>query len=100
MEELSLEDIKQHIGIVDYDGDDDYLLSLIDASKNVVEGMLGYSFKTYYNSYGEVLPIFIHSQRMIIAGMYRDREPSSSLNLKENPFGLNAYLSPYSNLFF
>ena len=100
MNELTLQEVKQHLGVEEFDGDDPYILSLMAASKNVVEGQLGYSFEQYYSSYGEVLPIFLHAQKLVIASMYRDREVTTSLNLRENPFGLSAFLSPYINLFF
>jgi hypothetical protein len=81
---LTLEDIKKQL-VIEHDEDNDYLMDLAKSAEDGMRGFLGRESLEEITDENGKLPAGIHQAlRMLVAGMYAQREPTVSYAQYEN----------------
>lgn len=93
---VDLADIKKHLN-VDFDEDDNLILSMIEAAVASVEKSIGAPLSDFTAQNG--LPADLkHVIRIMTAKLYEYREGNAHGKVQEVPFTLAHLLAPYINL--
>lgn len=94
---ISLEQAKAHLNIVDYDGDDEYILGLISVAEQAVRVHLNEDYETLAEKNGGCLPAPIEQAILLMIGnLYQNREPLGTKNV-ELPLAYTYLIRLYQN---
>lgn len=94
---VTVEEMKKHLN-VDYDEDDAYLQSLIDAAEAGVERFIQRPFAEVLAEDGSLPADLKHAVRLMAGGLYANREPAAFTQSAEVPYTLGFLLVPYRKL--
>lgn len=98
MEYLTLDEIKKHLNIDPWFTDDDeYLMTLEEASRAAVENHLDLTYQDLEYDYGVVPRSVLQAQLLMIGNLYNNREANSILTVKEVPLAYQYLLQQFKN---
>jgi uncharacterized phage protein (predicted DNA packaging) len=92
----ALTDIKEHLNLPsDYNGDDEYLTSLLVTALFAVANHLNMNNDDMWEDWDKIPPPIFHALRLMIGNLYNNREAVSETKLYELPKSYDYLLSPY-----
>lgn len=91
---ITLDEIKKQARI-DGDYEDDLLAMYGESAEQTVLNLLGRSFESLVEEFGEVPAPIHHACLMLTAHNYTHREPASPQNLYSVPYTIDALIKPY-----
>ena len=95
---ISLEQAKAHLNIVDFDGDDEYILGLIAAAEQAVRVHVNEDFDTLAEANGGCLPAPLEQAMLIAIGTWYQRREALG-NSAELPLSMRYLIDLYRNYY-
>ncbi|WP_106831161.1 head-tail connector protein [Parabacteroides pacaensis] len=90
---VTVEDLKQHLNI-DYEGEEGYLVSLIETAEVSVETYIR-SPLTEYEKDGKLNPMLVHAIKIFAGNLYANREAVAFVEPRAIPYTLDYLLQPF-----
>lgn len=91
---VTVEELKQHLNI-DYEGEDNHLLSLIETAQVSVETAIQRPLTDRLTQYGELNPMLKHAIKILAGGFYANREPVAYAQPKPIPYTIDYLIKPH-----
>lgn len=95
---LPLELVKQHCSVDEwYDGDDFYLMHLIEVVQTSVEKHIDQKLETLEDENGDIPAPLTHAMLLLCGQYYNDRESVTHSNAVQVPLSFNYLIDLYRN---
>lgn len=90
---VTVEELKQHLN-VDYDGEEEYLITLLETAVVSVETYIRQPLDVFVKG-GKLNPMLLHAIKILAGNFYANREPVAFAQPKPIPYTLEFLLQPF-----
>lgn len=91
---VTVDELKQHLNI-DYEGEDEYLVSLIETAQVSVETAIQRPLTDRLTEDGELNPMLKHAIKIMAGGLYANRDPVAYAQPRPIPYTLSYLIKPH-----